>query len=242
MQSTRAIAILLMTIGGAGAFAGDSFSRQRDAMLLEIADMAAATSVYLGKDRLDSRVMQALSRVPRHEFVPEALRGQGYANRPLPIGYGQTISQPYIVALMTDLAGVDGDSVVLEIGTGSGYQAAVLAEMVRHVYSIEIVEELGRAAERTLHRLGYANVTVRIGNGYEGWPEHAPYDAILVTAAPASLPAALLDQLKPGGKMIIPVGARDAAQSLQVISRDADGKVSTRDVLPVGFVPMQQGD
>ena len=242
MPIHRLIAILLMTTSAAGAQPGDPYDIRRGGMVREVADMAAETLPYTGKARFDERVMQAIGRVPRHEFVPEALRSQAYANRPLPIGHGQTISQPYIVALMTDLAGVREDSVVLEIGTGSGYQAAVLAELARHVYSIEIVEALGRAAERRLRRLGYDNVTVRIGNGYGGWPEQAPFDAILVTAAPEQLPPALLEQLKPGGKLIVPVGAQNAPQSLQVISRDAAGNVTARDVLPVGFVPLQGDD
>ncbi|MBI2994905.1 MAG: protein-L-isoaspartate(D-aspartate) O-methyltransferase [Gammaproteobacteria bacterium] len=211
-------------------------------MVREVADMAAETRSYTGKNRFDERVMQAMGRVPRHEFVPESVRSHAYANRPLPIGNGQTISQPYIVALMTDLGEVRENSVVLEIGTGSGYQAAVLAELVRHVYTIEIVEVLGKTAERTLGRLGYDNVTVRIGDGYGGWPEHAPFDAILVTAAPEELPPALVEQLKPGGKLIVPVGSQQAPQSLKVVSRDAAGRVTMRDVLPVGFVPMQSGE
>ena len=238
MQTRRLIAKLLLMTYLAGAQAGDDFASSRATMLREVAGMAAETRSYTGTDHFDERVMQAIGRVPRHEFVPAALRSQAYVNRPLPIGNGQTISQPFIVALMTDLAGVREDSVVLEIGTGSGYQAAVLAELARHVYTIEIVAALGRSAEDTLRHLGYDNVTVRIGNGYDGWPEQAPFDAILVTAAPEQLPPALLAQLKPGGKLVVPVGTQDMPQSLQVISRDGAGQVTVREVLPVGFVPM----
>jgi protein-L-isoaspartate(D-aspartate) O-methyltransferase len=195
------------------------------------------TRGYTGQSEIDAAVLQAIRTVPRHEFVPEALRDQAYANYPLPIGEGQTISQPYIVALMTDLADVGPESVVLEVGTGSGYQAAVLAEIVAHVYTIEIIEALGERATRTLERLDYGNVTVKIGDGYQGWPEHAPFDAIVVTAAPPQVPEPLLEQLKPGGRLVVPVGPQDGVQSLQVLTKSADGDISTSDVLPVRFVP-----
>ena len=176
--------------------------------------------------------------VPRHEFVPEAFRNAGaYRDSPLPIGSGQTISQPYIVALMTDLADAGPDSTVLEIGTGSGYQAAVLAEFVGQVYTIEIIEELGRRAAETLERLDYGNVSVKIGDGYQGWPEFAPFDAILVTAAPETIPEPLIEQLKPGGRMVIPVGPEYTIQSLQVLEKTAEGETRVTDVLPVRFVP-----
>ena len=178
-----------------------------------------------------------MRNVPRHEFVPVAYRNDAYRNHPLPIGEGQTISQPYIVALMTDLAGVGESATVLEIGTGSGYQAAVLAEIVDRVYTIEIVEVLGERARLTLDRLGYDNVHVRVGDGYKGWPEHAPFDAIIVTAAPESVPAPLIEQLAVGGKLVIPVGPQRGGQSLQVLQKQVDGEVSTVDVLPVRFVP-----
>jgi protein-L-isoaspartate(D-aspartate) O-methyltransferase len=160
----------------------------------------------------------------------------------LPIGEGQTISQPYIVALMTDLAGVGPESKVLEVGTGSGYQAAVLAGIVDHVYTIEIVESLGLRAAGTLGRLGYENVTVRVGDGYQGWPELAPFDAILVTAAPEAIPPRLVEQLAVGGRLVVPVGAQDRAQSLQVLEKGPDGAITTRDVLPVVFVPLTRED
>ncbi|MBF8269385.1 MAG: Protein-L-isoaspartate O-methyltransferase [Gammaproteobacteria bacterium] len=207
-------------------------------MVDEIQDMVRDTSEYLGKDSLSERVMQAIAKVHRHEFVPETLRPAAYENRPLPIGEEQTISQPYIVALMTDLADIQPDARVLEVGTGSGYQAAILAELALHVYTIEIIEPLGERARTTLARLGYENVSVRVGDGYHGWAEHAPFDAILVTAAPEQVPQPLIDQLKPGGKLIIPVGSPYRTQSLKVLEKHADGSIHTRDVLPVGFVPL----
>jgi protein-L-isoaspartate(D-aspartate) O-methyltransferase len=183
----------------------------------------------------DERVLAAMAKVPRHEFVPAASRPLAYEDEPLPIGHGQTISQPYIVAAMTELARVDARSRVLEIGTGSGYQAAVLAEIARDVYTIEIVEALATEATRTLRRLGYGAVRVRHGDGYRGWKEAAPFDAIIVTAAPPTVPPALLDQLAPGGRLVIPVGDED--QELQVHRRTADGFEVTRH-FPVRFVPM----
>ena len=182
--------------------------------------------------------MDVMAKVLRHEFVPASMRSHAYLNRPLPIGSDQTISQPYIVALMTDLADIDQDSVVLEVGTGSGYQAAVLAELVDHVYTIEIIEKLGKSAELTLKRLGYRNVTVRVGDGYHGWIDHAPFDAILVTAAPEEIPEPLIQQLKPGGILVIPVGRQSGSQSLQVIEKDLSGQISKHNVLSVGFVPL----
>jgi protein-L-isoaspartate(D-aspartate) O-methyltransferase len=165
------------------------------------------------------------------------VRAYAYENAPLPIGNDQTISQPYIVALMTELAALDADAAVLEVGTGSGYQAAVLAEIAREVYTIEIIEPLGRHASEVLAELGYDNVTVRIGDGYAGWPEKAPFDAILVTAAPEEVPPPLIEQLKPGGRLVIPVGAEDSTQVLRVLEKDPAGELATTDVLPVRFVP-----
>jgi len=183
----------------------------------------------------DERVLAAMAKVPRHEFVPAASRPLAYEDEPFPIGHGQTISQPYIVAAMTELARLDGRSRVLEVGTGSGYQAAVLAEIAREVYTIEIVEPLATQATRTLRRLGYGAVRVRHGDGYRGWKDAAPFDAIIVTAAPPAVPPALLDQLAPGGRLVIPVGDED--QELQVHRRTADGFEVTRH-FPVRFVPM----
>lgn len=213
------------------------WEEQRQALVAEIERQVEQTSVYTGVSALEPAVLEAIASVPRHEFVPPAYRGYAYSNRPLPIGEGQTISQPYIVALMTALLDVDDGSRVLEIGTGSGYQAAVLAEIVEHVYTIEIVPSLGRTAATTLERLGYDNVSVRVGDGYRGWPQHAPFDAIVVTAAPESVPRPLQDQLAPGGRLVVPVGPVGGAQSLRVLEKDADGRISTRDVLPVRFVP-----
>jgi len=182
--------------------------------------------------------MAAMRKVPRHRFVPIAQAGSAYANRPLAIGDGQTISQPYIVALMTELLDPRPGHVVLEVGTGSGYQAAVLAEIVATVYTIEIVAALGRSAAATLSTLGYRNVTTRIGDGYNGWKEHAPFDGILVTAAPAEIPQPLIDQLKPGGRLVIPVGGRFDVQDLMVIEKKTDGTTTTRRTIPVRFVPL----
>ncbi len=200
------------------------------------------TSEYTGRATLDDAVIAAIAKVPRHEFVPLPQRHLSYLNQPLPIGNGQTISQPYIVALMSDLANVDGSSIVLEIGTGSGYQAAILAEIVEHVYTIEIIEPLGRQARDTLARLGYENVTVEIGDGYRGMPEFAPFDAIIVTAAPDHVPEPLIQQLRVGGRLVIPVGPTRAVQSLQVLQKDAAGRVDSTDVIPVRFVPFTRGD
>ena len=180
--------------------------------------------------------------VPRHEFVPEDVRPFAYEDQPLPIGYGQTISQPFIVALMTDLLDVGPGDKVLEIGTGSGYQAAVLAPLVEEVYSVEIVPELGARAGATLEALDFANVETRVADGYYGWPEAAPFDGIVVTAAASHVPPPLVGQLKPGGRMIIPIGSAFAAQQLMVVEKQEDGTVTTRQVLPVQFVPFTRAD
>ena len=214
------------------------FAEEREFMVEQVIQLAELTGSETGRPQFADRVIEALRTVPRHEFVPETFRGAAaYRNSPLPIGSGQTISQPYIVALMTDLADAGPDSVVLEIGTGSGYQAAVLAEFVEHVYTIEIIEPLGRRAAQTLERLGYSNVSVRIGDGYQGWPEYAPFDAILVTAAPEEVPQPLIQQLKPGGKLVIPVGPEHEIQSLQVLETTGSGQTRVTDILPVRFVP-----
>jgi protein-L-isoaspartate(D-aspartate) O-methyltransferase len=220
---------------------GDEYAAERQALVHEIAYDVRETSEYIGKESLDERVMQVIAKVPRHEFVPESLRTSAYENRPLPIGHGQTISQPYIVALMTELVEPDAGDQVLEIGTGSGYQAAVLAELVDKVYSIEIVPPLGDSASQRLLRLGYENIETRVGDGYYGWPEAAPFDAIVVTAAASHIPPPLVQQLKPGGLMLIPVGSRFQIQQLTLVSKDEDGSVFTRQVLPVRFVPLTGG-
>ncbi len=186
----------------------------------------------------DARVLQAMREVPRHHFVPSRLQHRAYEDSPLPIGSGQTISQPYIVAAMTELARVGPNNKVLEIGTGSGYQAAILSRLAHHVFTIEILPELAESARTRLEKLCYTNVTVRIGDGYLGWLEHAPFDAIIVTAAPEEVPDPLIEQLKPGGRLVIPVGPEFAVQSLLVIEKDAEGVVHRRHVMPVRFVPL----
>lgn len=190
-----------------------------------------------GRDIVDRRVLDVMGQVPRERFVPGHFEKMAYADRPLPIGARQTISQPYIVALMTQLAQPKPDSIALDVGTGSGYQAAVLAELCRKVYSIEIIEELGKEAKTRLADLEYKNIETRIGDGYRGWPEHAPFDLVIVAAAPDHIPQALIEQLAPGGRLVIPVG-RTFAQELIVVEKQADGKIRERTVAPVSFVPM----
>jgi protein-L-isoaspartate(D-aspartate) O-methyltransferase len=190
----------------------------------------------------DAAVLAAMREVPRHEFVPENERSRAYDDSPLPIGEGQTISQPYIVALMTELVRPDANDRVLEIGTGSGYQAAVLAEIVDHVYTIELEPSLAQNAARALEKLGYDNVTVRAGDGYLGWQEHAPYDIVIVTAAPDHIPEPLIEQLKPGGVMVVPVGPVFATQELRLIKKDADGKISSKNITLVRFVPLRRDE
>ncbi len=213
------------------------YGAEREALVHELRRESRIAEEY-GAPPLSDTVLNSIGAVPRHEFVPGPLRHEAYGNYPLPIGAGQTISQPYIVALMTELADVSGDDTVLEIGTGSGYQAAVLAELADHVYTIEIVEMLGLRAKGDLERLGYDNVTVRVGDGYAGWPDKAPFDAIVVTAAPDEVPQPLIDQLKIGGRMVIPVGPENAVQTLQLLVRGADGALEVTDVIPVRFVPL----
>lgn len=207
-------------------------------MLMDIERELRYTRDYVGQDAFGERVLAALAQVPRHYFVPPELQDAAYDNGPLPIGHGQTISQPYIVALMTDLLRPRPDDVVLEVGTGSGYQTAVLARLVRQVYSLEVVAPLAGAAAERLHRLGCHNVEVRHGDGYAGWPEHAPYDGIIVTAAAPYIPAALMAQLKPGARLVIPVGDVGGPQQLLLVEKDAAGALSERSVLPVAFVPL----
>ena len=214
---------------------------QRARLVAEVDAMYAATRADTGLAAMSPRVRAALGKVERHRFVPAAQQGLAYRNHPLPIGDGQTISQPYIVALSTDLVAPAPGQRVLEIGTGSGYQAAMLAEIVATVYSIELIPALGKAAAQRLKSLGYGNVEVRIGDGYAGWPEQAPFDGIVVTAAAPQVPQALLDQLAPGGRMVIPVGASLAAQELLLLEKRADGSLQRRSVLPVRFVPLVPG-
>jgi len=217
---------------------GDPFKDKRDRLLRELEQDAKDTAFWTGRKAFSAGTMAAMAAVPRHEFVREGDEAVAYVNRPQAIGHGQTISQPYIVALMTDLLELQGQEKVLEIGTGSGYQAAVLSKVVARVYTVEIVEALGRQAEKRLKRLGYDNVSVRIGDGYKGWPEEAPFDAIMVTAAPERIPEDLIHQLRPGGRMIVPIGRAHDRQTLTLVAKAADGKVTVESVLPVAFVPM----
>ncbi|MEJ2344458.1 MAG: protein-L-isoaspartate(D-aspartate) O-methyltransferase [Gammaproteobacteria bacterium] len=191
-----------------------------------------------GRGALTAQVLAAVREVPRDEFVPSNLAERAYDNRPLPIGDGQTISQPYMVALMTDLLEPQPDHVVLEVGTGSGYQAAVLSRLVQQVYSMEIIPTLAEQARTRLHQLGYDNVSVRVGDGYQGWPEHAPYDSIIVTAAAPHVPPPLINQLKPGGRLVVPVGPSHYGQQLMLLTKAEDGSNETRVVIPVAFVPL----
>jgi protein-L-isoaspartate(D-aspartate) O-methyltransferase len=221
-----------------GASEAADHAAARRALLEEIQRDAAATADSTGRSRFSTRVLAAMDAVPRHEFVPRRQAANAYANRPLPIGHGQTISQPYIVALMTELLDPEPGDVVLEVGTGSGYQAAVLAKIVARVKTIEIIEPLATSASKRLAALRFGNVEVKLGDGYFGWDEHAPYDGIVVTAAATSIPPPLVRQLKPGGRMVIPLGAPFLTQDLILVTKGADGKVSTRSVLPVAFVPL----
>jgi len=214
------------------------FSAQRARLVAEVEAMYAETRFETGLAAMSPAVRAALGKVDRHRLVPRDQVPLAYRNHPLPIGQGQTISQPYIVALSADLIAPQPHHVVLEVGTGSGYQAAILAEIVKQVYTIEIVEMLGRTAEQNLKALGYRNIEVRIGDGYAGWPERAPFDGIVVTAAAPRVPQALVDQLKPGGRMVIPVGERWDIQYLMLVTKGADGKVAQKNVLPVRFVPL----
>jgi protein-L-isoaspartate(D-aspartate) O-methyltransferase len=209
---------------------------ERHQMIEEIKEMAASIASETGLAPFDARVLAAMEKVPRHEFVPRAEAAAAYKNRPLPIGHGQTISQPFIVALMTDLLQLKDSDKVLEVGTGSGYQAAVLSVLAREVFTIEIIPELGEAAAKVLKRLGYANVETRIGDGYQGWPEHASFDAIIVTAAPDHVPPALVEQLRPNGRMVIPVG--DLVQDLMVVTKKPDNTTISTTIVPVRFVPL----
>ncbi len=220
----------------------DGRTREREALLGEIAAEAAATAQWTGRSAFSPRVMAALRRVPRHEFVRASDASVAYLNSALPIGHGQTISQPYIVALMTDLADIDAEDTVLEVGTGCGYQAAVLAEIAGRVYSFELERELSQQAGERLRRLGSEHVELRCGDGRMGWSEHAPYHAILVTAAGREIPPRLIEQLKPGGRMVIPVGEGYLGQNLILVEKDPEGRVSQREVLPVAFVALRSGE
>ncbi len=217
------------------------YARLRFALLAQVEAEARATACYTGRERFSPAVLAALGKVPRHCFVPLELRGLAYLDSPLAIGHGQTISQPYIVALMTDLLDLAPDSSVLEIGCGSGYQAAVLAELGCRVHSIELIDDLAARASETLRGLGYPEVEVRCGDGYHGWPELAPFDAIIVTAAIPEIPPPLLEQLRPGGRLVVPLGKPYSGQDLTRVLKREDGSIESRSVLPVAFVPFLRG-
>lgn len=238
---TSILAAGLLILWSIPATCQDPYAEARRHMVRDIAEMARDTAAETGRSQLDPKVMTAMGRVPRHLFVLSENLRQAYANRPLPIGHGQTISQPYIVALMTDLLAPKPGDRVLEIGTGSGYQAAVLADLGTRVYSIEIIEPLAQRASEKLKAAGYAQVQLRVGDGYYGWPEAAPFDAIMVTAAASHVPPPLVQQLKPGGRMVIPVGTAFLTQHLLLVQKQADGSVTTRQILPVRFVPLTGG-
>jgi protein-L-isoaspartate(D-aspartate) O-methyltransferase len=210
----------------------------REDMLHVIETEARYTRELTGREAFAARVMQAMGEVPREKFIPPNMQGAAFENGPLPIGHGQTISQPYIVALMTDLLEPEADHNILEIGTGCGYQTAILARLCSTVYTVEVVRELGEAAADRLQSLGYRNIEFLIGNGYAGWPDHAPYDGIIVTAAASHIPPALLEQLKPGGRLVIPVGEPYGYQNLMLVEKDERDEILTRTILGVAFVPL----
>jgi protein-L-isoaspartate(D-aspartate) O-methyltransferase len=241
----RRSALFAAVLGAMAALAlaaeDDRYAEDRLRMIQTIEAHAQSATDALGRDHIDPRVLAVMNEVPRHEFVSAWYEGQAYDDRPLPIGHGQTISQPFIVALMTDLLEVGPDDVVLEVGTGSGYQAAVLARLVQDVHTIEIIPELAESASERLDRLGHANVRTYTGDGYYGVPGAAQYDAIVVTAAAHQVPPPLIQQLKPGARMVIPVGSGFALQHLMLVEKDADGRVRTRQTLPVRFVPLTRG-
>ena len=215
-----------------------TFERERRQMIADIEAGISATRKLIGRDHLDKRIMTAMHQVHREDFVPPDMRDAAFRDGALPIGHGQTISQPYIVALMTDLLELSEQSIVLEIGTGTGYQAAILACLAKQVYSIERIPALAQAAQQRLQKMGYDNVETRCGDGYQGWPEKAPFEGIVVTAAAPYVPPALLEQLKPGGRMVIPVGIPSMHQELMLVTRDLLGETHTSSVLGVAFVPL----
>ncbi|MBT3360356.1 MAG: protein-L-isoaspartate(D-aspartate) O-methyltransferase [Rhodospirillales bacterium] len=214
------------------------FDKARARLLAEIEQNARETEMWTGRRAFSDRVMAAMAETPRHEFVMADDAPYAYINRPRAIGFGQTISQPYIVALMSDLLDLSPSDRVLEIGAGSGYQAAVLAGLCAHVFTLEVVDDLATSAAHKLEALGYANITIRHGDGFAGWPNEAPFDAIIVTAAPEQIPQILVEQLKPGGRMVIPVGRPHDTQSLCLCKKDENGRTKVENLLPVAFVPM----
>jgi protein-L-isoaspartate(D-aspartate) O-methyltransferase len=238
VAALRFLAMLLLAVAAGLAWAADDRAAERRQMIDEIATDARRTATETGRPAFADPVIAAMAKVPRHRFVPLDQQRAAYENRPLPIGHGQTISQPYIVALMTDLLNLRPGHAVLEIGTGSGYQAAILAELAQTVCTIEIIEPLARQAEERLREQGYGGVRTRVGDGYYGWEDCGPFDSIIVTAAAGQVPPPLVRQLKPGGRMVIPVGAPFMAQHLMIVDKQPDGSIVTRQVLPVRFVPL----
>jgi protein-L-isoaspartate(D-aspartate) O-methyltransferase len=240
VASARRSRALRASLAALSCFGGGDQVRALDDSSYDAARESMVREQIVARGIREPRVVEAMRQVPRHLFIPSAERDRAYADSPVPIGEGQTISQPYIVALMTELVRPQPGDVALEVGTGSGYQAAVLSRLVKHVYTIELEETLGRRASQALREQKYDNITVRVGDGYLGWPEHAPFDIVIVTAAPEQVPQPLIDQLKPGGRLIVPVGPRFTVQQLQLIEKNAQGEVSTQSVSPVMFVPLRR--
>lgn len=232
------VGVVLMLVFAVHAAQADTYRQWRELMVHDLVSHAERSRAYVEQPEFSEPVLQALRTVPRHEFVPSDQKRYAYENRPLPIGYGQTISQPYIVALMTELLKPNKTSVMLEVGTGSGYQAAILGQLVDKMYSIEIIPALAEQATARIAQLGYTNIETKGGDGYFGWPERGPFDGIVVTAAADHVPPPLVEQLKPGGRMVIPVGDRFTVQELLLIEKGQDGVIRTRHVLPVRFVPL----
>src|SRR3954451_4372076 len=240
-QARLVFAFFAAVVFAAPAPAQEARTEERAAMVAGIEAHARLAPQARKSGAIDPDVLQAMRAIPRHEFVPENVQPHAYEDRPLPIGYGQTISQPFIGAMMTDLLDVEPAHKVLEIGTGSGYQAAVLSPLAERIYSIEIVPDLGKRAGEVLRRLGFGNVETKIADGYSGWPEKGPFDAIVVTAAASHIPPPLLEQLKPGGRMVIPIGGPFSGQQLMLVEKKPDGGITTRQLLPVHFVPFTGG-
>ncbi len=241
IQDVAVGVFLLLATLASGQSTADEYRQKRLRLVAEIDGEVRQMAGFFDSRPSDEAVMQAMATIPRHEFVPKASRSKAYENRPLPIGYGQTISQPLIVALMTALLQPQAGDLVLEVGTGSGYQAAVLSPLVKQVYSIEIIEALGKSTTSLLARLGFNNIETRIADGYDGWPENQPFDGIIVTAAISHIPPPLIRQLAKGGRMVIPVGTRFQTQYLTLVEKDLQGNITSRQLLPVRFVPFTGG-